>query len=280
MDSGLSVGGVFAHPSHTDWSLLLTLASDAGPGVQMTSVDLSGVLKTSCQLVDDPGSVASDFERWSPADALEDAHMSKRPACLLGVRTSYVRRKADHRCKTKSAAVVLAPLDLRKDTPCLCTAEDWSCDAGFHHTSYEKGAPCEPLEAQPNLSSLCAETTARLVTVSQGYVKMPGSGCHGGVELSPKQEVCLGNVGVVATLRRLLPGWRTLGAAALATLLATLALLALQHQRGKGGFGLGKAGGEKEKLAGVIGRIQGYGLARTPRDEDEDSEREFLIGER
>ncbi|CAK0893248.1 unnamed protein product [Prorocentrum cordatum] len=284
---GLSAAGLFTHPAHTDWRALVALGSDVGPAVQLASVDLSVALPVVCKGAADAGTSASDFEKWSPADAMEDAHESRRTACWLGVRTRYTRRRADRACRTVAQALMLAPRDLRTDAPCPCTSADWTCAPGFRRATYGRGAPCEPAEAQdaPNVSSLCAGTAEEEVLVSRGYVRLAGNGCQGGVDLSPRAEACAANAGVAGALRRLLAAWRATGlwvAAGAAAVLVGAAWLQ-QRQRGKGAGGARGAAGASQRLASVIGRSAAwreYGLARTPCDEEDDEERELLIGER
>mmetsp|Transcript_52258 Transcript_52258/g.167534 ORF Transcript_52258/g.167534 Transcript_52258/m.167534 type:complete len:883 (+) Transcript_52258:63-2711(+) len=268
---GLSVQGLFTHPSHTAWRAFLALSSDTDPGVTLAAFDLSGVLRRSCQLVGDPADAASDFETWSPADALEDAHASKRPVCMLGIRTHYVRRKPDRACKT--GLLRLAPLDLRKDLPCQCTSADWACDAGFYRATYVAGAPCEPLDgtAQPNVSSLCAATTASHIHVTRGYRKLPGDRCSAGVDLSPRLEPCPGNTGLAAALRNLLgrrpPHWL-----ALAACLVLLGLGARARCAGDEG-----AGCAARACTAAAKRLREAGRGAR-KDEGDEEEREFLMG--
>eukprot|EP00747_Dinoflagellata_sp_TGD_P220000 gnl/TRDRNA2_/TRDRNA2_92021_c0_seq1.p1 gnl/TRDRNA2_/TRDRNA2_92021_c0~~gnl/TRDRNA2_/TRDRNA2_92021_c0_seq1.p1 ORF type:complete len:971 (+),score=184.46 gnl/TRDRNA2_/TRDRNA2_92021_c0_seq1:28-2940(+) len=191
--------GIITHPAHTEFRAFAVFegASKASATV-LTSLDLEGVISDSCKLFEGPG---SDFEKWSPGDALEDAQASKRQVCFQGVRTHYVRRKADHLCKT--GVLRLAPVDFRKDEPCLCTATDYACDTGFQRSSYSAEATCEPIEGvpQPNVSEMCSLTIDEHVKVTRGYQIIPGNRCSGGVNLLPTSQLCLVNVGFRAQLR-------------------------------------------------------------------------------
>ena len=157
---GLELQGLFVHPAHSDARALFALGGEAAAGATLAALDLSAALRPPCARPDDPGAAASDFERWSPADALEDAHASKRPACLLGARTRYVRRKAGRACRTAQRALAPA-VDARNDAPCQCVAADWACDEGFYRAAYVADARCEPLAGAtpPNASALCEATT-------------------------------------------------------------------------------------------------------------------------
>jgi len=195
------VQSVFTHLSHTGLRAFVAVGSDDSDAATVAAADLHGVLTQPCQM--DPTAVASDVEHWSPADALEDAHDSKRPACLLGIRTQYVRRKVDKVCRM---GALPAAVDLRADTPCQCTKADYACDSGFYRESYVAGAACLPMEGvvQPNTSSLCAATLEDHVPIIRGYVKSPGNQCSGGVDLLPKKEACPDNMGISGALKGLL----------------------------------------------------------------------------
>jgi len=260
-DKGFAVEGIFTHSSRTELQAFLALSSEARPGVVLASLDLGDALKESCKLPGSAGSADSDFEKWSPSDSLEDHQASQRPSCVLGVRSSYVRRKPDRACKT--GATKLPPLDLRKDTPCQCTAADWACDAGYHRAAYTADAPCELFEdsAPPNVTQLCINTFDEHVEVTRGYTRIPGNRCNGGIDLSPMREMCPGNTGISAALRGLFYSHRTPVYGALATVLV-LSIIAVQRQ-----------GGAK----GSRGYRKKYEDSRTGNHDDDDIERELLI---
>jgi len=260
------VRGLFTHPSHTDLRGFVALGSDASPAVSVTPLSLASALTAgTCNLADDPSNSGSDFERWAPADALEDAHASKRPACLLGARTQYVRRKPGRLCKTGD--VKPAPLDLRADTPCECTAADWACDVGFHRASYLPKATCEPLDgrAQPNVSALCSATTDGHVLVTRGYVKSPGNRCSGGVDLSPRPEPCPGNTGLSGALKGLLERFKS--ARMTLCIISLVGFLILYHFRGP-----------QPGACMLAAKLRRFGNHAKKDDFiEEDEEREFLL---
>jgi hypothetical protein len=279
---GIALDSLYMHPSHTTWRLFLAMRSDEVKGARLFSLDFAGILKADCKLAEKPSDPASDFERWSPADALEDAHSSKRSVCFFGVRTNYVRRRPDHLCKT--GALRLSPNNLRMDTACQCEMSDYACDVGFYRASYEREAPCVPLESsfRPNVTGLCGATTSEYVQVTQGYVKIPGNRCNGGRDLSPKSELCITNTGLAAALRRNIAG-------AIAghifqlrfVTFASLVALAIMLLRG-GGRDQGKGGMPSCELSFfpcMPGSLY-YGNAKRPwrrEASDNEDECEFLI---
>eukprot|EP00445_Apocalathium_hangoei_P003221 CAMPEP_0203848418 /NCGR_PEP_ID=MMETSP0359-20131031/5585_1 /ASSEMBLY_ACC=CAM_ASM_000338 /TAXON_ID=268821 /ORGANISM="Scrippsiella Hangoei, Strain SHTV-5" /LENGTH=944 /DNA_ID=CAMNT_0050764013 /DNA_START=111 /DNA_END=2945 /DNA_ORIENTATION=- len=262
------VRSMFTHPAHTDLRGFVCFGSDASPGVTLAALDLSGSLFAgSCRLPEDMSNAASDFERWSPADALEDSHASKRPSCILGARTKYIRRKAGKACRT--GAVKPAPVDLRSDSLCECTAADWACDVGFHRASYAPGAGCEPLEgvALPNVTAMCEATVMDRVAVTRGYAKLPGNACSGGLDLAPSLEVCPGNVGISGALKGLYTRLRSARMMVLGiSIVGFLALI--QARRSQSALGL--------KMRSCYGGTLG-GRSKKKNDDELEEEREFLL---
>eukprot|EP00929_Paragymnodinium_shiwhaense_P025408 TRINITY_DN15372_c0_g1_i1.p1 TRINITY_DN15372_c0_g1~~TRINITY_DN15372_c0_g1_i1.p1 ORF type:complete len:939 (-),score=199.39 TRINITY_DN15372_c0_g1_i1:86-2902(-) len=220
--TGLSVRSLLVHPSHTSWRLLASLQSDDTSGLTVVSLDFGQVLQAQCKSPEQPSTPSSDFEKWSPSDSLEDAHTSRRPTCLFGVKTHYVRRKPHQQCRTGN--LQLLPTNLRLDKPCSCTMADWDCDVGFYRASYKPDSPCVPLEgaAKRNVSQMCASTSAAEVQVSQGYVKIPGNGCQGGLSFAPSVAICPGNGGF-ARIHGMVNALSSLTSLALVVLLAVSA---------------------------------------------------------
>jgi len=270
----LAVQGLFVHPAHTDWRALITLGNDGEAGIRLAVANLSNVIEKSCRLPDDPANVASDFETWSPADALEDAHESKRPVCLLGVRTRYLRRKPNRLCKT-GGTLGLTSLDLRNDVPCQCSLADWACDVGFHHVAYSAGASCDPLEgsSQPNISKLCAATVSSHVEVTRGYTKSPGNRCQGGVDLSPRLELCPRNVGLIAALYR--AAHRMSHGLMFIATVSVLALLVLLYQTRV--IAIGSVSPAWGIVRSLVPSLTKCGRRKSHSDGEDDEEREFLI---
>lgn len=264
--TGLSLEGIFTHPSHTNGRVLMALRSDAAtPDIAVAAVDFSPMLQASCRLPNDPGNAMSDFEKWSPADSLEDAHASTRPVCLQGVRTHYVRRKADKLCNT--GLLQLAPLDLRKDTVCQCTIADWACAAGYQRMTYSADSPCEPLDGTkaPNVTQMCDATMDPSVQVTRGYVRIPGNRCEGGKDLSPIVEQCQSNVGIAGMLKTAMS---SRGQLYMAGATAVLLLVFLAHRR------------ISDARSQTSLKMRMYGETNTGDFDEDDIEREFLINEK
>jgi hypothetical protein len=100
-----------------------------------------------------------------------------------------VRRKQDSECFNGE--------DFERQTmrvPCLCTQADYECDMNYVKN---KAGTCEKVEDPSNRS------TARVMTekeedcalegfyyITQGYRKIPGNMCYGGVQLEPVKKAC------------------------------------------------------------------------------------------
>ena len=77
----------------------------------------------SCEGIENPGTVESDYEEWSPNGKIN-------PDCLMGKKVTYVRRKREAKCFNGE--------DMDKVTyveKCTCTEEE--CDLGFHRENGE-----------------------------------------------------------------------------------------------------------------------------------------------
>lgn len=136
-------------------------------------IDFSNLHEPQCKLPESPDSKESDYEKWSPTDGKEGHE------CLLGKKYVYIRRKKDAQCYnglTYEKKVITSN--------CQCTEEDYECDTGYGRSS--PGAPCTLLNGQKE--NQVHEPPAVCVgyyTISQGYRKIPGDTCEGGVQYEP-----------------------------------------------------------------------------------------------
>jgi hypothetical protein len=149
----------------------------------LTYVDLTQLHEAKCKGADNPGSSTSDYEIWSPNDG---RHGESK--CFLGQTVSYVRRKQDAKCYNGEDH---EPVIQR--SPCTCAEVDFECDIGYHRSEGQSGA-CQLVTSGMTDEELKAEELARqseqcqeygYYEVTQGYRKIPGNICYGGVNLSP-----------------------------------------------------------------------------------------------
>mmetsp|Transcript_11286 Transcript_11286/g.18998 ORF Transcript_11286/g.18998 Transcript_11286/m.18998 type:complete len:589 (-) Transcript_11286:363-2129(-) len=152
----------------------------------MITIDFAALHEPRCKGVDKPGTDESDFELWSPHD---DGRHGSNNKCFLGQQVTYVRRKQDSECFNGE--------DFERQTmrvPCLCTEADYECDMNFIRN---KGGKCEAIpdlqEAhnQKHLSEKEEDCALEgFYYISQGYRKIPGNVCYGGVKLDPSRKPC------------------------------------------------------------------------------------------
>lgn len=160
--------------------------SSKGENVMIT-LDFSGLHEPRCQGVDSPGTENSDFELWSPHD---DGRHGSNDKCFLGMQTTYIRRKQDSECFNGE--------DFERQimrVPCLCTEADYECDMNYVK---DKGGKCVEVQdtvgdhfEKHKMTEKEEDCAAEgFYYVSQGYRKIPGDACYGGVKLDPIRKPC------------------------------------------------------------------------------------------
>jgi len=152
----------------------------------MITLDFSGLHEPKCKGVEKPGTDESDFEYWSPHD---DGRHGSTDKCFLGHKATYVRRKQDSECFNGE--------DHEKQTlhsSCVCTEADFECDMNYIRN---KGGKCEAVQ-DPFKNSENRQLTEKeedcafegFYYLSQGYRKIPGNSCGGGLKLDPVRKPC------------------------------------------------------------------------------------------
>lgn len=152
----------------------------------MITLDFAGLHEPACKNPDDPGKDNSDFELWSPHD---DGRHGSSDKCFLGQRVTYIRRKQDAECFNGE--------DFERQimrVPCLCTQADYECDINYVKN---KAGECEkvpdPLNRFSGQQMTEKEEDCALegfYYITQGYRKIPGNMCYGGVQLDPVKKPC------------------------------------------------------------------------------------------
>ena len=153
-------------------------------GIILT-LDFAGLHEPQCRGADRPGEPDSDYELWSPYDG---RHGDAK--CFMGQQVSYVRRKQDSECFNGEE---LERKIVRNY--CQCTEMDYECDAGF--TRNPDTGRCEQIpEYQQRFTELVKLDQAAqcdafgYYTLTQGYRKVPGNRCVGGLDLNPISYSC------------------------------------------------------------------------------------------
>eukprot|EP01017_Pseudomicrothorax_dubius_P017810 TRINITY_DN19960_c0_g1_i1.p1 TRINITY_DN19960_c0_g1~~TRINITY_DN19960_c0_g1_i1.p1 ORF type:complete len:466 (+),score=44.82 TRINITY_DN19960_c0_g1_i1:60-1400(+) len=169
----IEVENIVIEPTNTGEIFILYGENANGKGV-LVALDLSTVFERPC-IYSDPKDPGADYEYWAPRG------WSK---CLLGHQNTYIRRKREAECLHPDQW--LPPVGIEN---CPCTEEDWECDSDFLRSSND--GPCLPIDGKPidySPPAMCEDT----YTVSQGYRKIAGDTCFGGVDHGPLVLNCPG----------------------------------------------------------------------------------------
>ena len=164
------------------------LTIEKGNQAFLIYVDFSQLHEPQCKGVDTAGEEGSDYELWTPHDGRFGENN-----CFLGQHKTFVRRKQTSKCFNGEEHETVT-----KVTPCTCNEMDFECDIGYHRPEGSSG-PCveqetrlSETEKQLRLAEMQREQCEEFgyYEISQGYRKIPGDICVGGVDLSPYRYQC------------------------------------------------------------------------------------------
>jgi hypothetical protein len=142
------------------------------------AIDFMNVHQRWCERPDKPDTDGSDYELWTPNGRIS-------PQCLMGHKTTYVRRKRDAACFNNEEWDRWYYFEI-----CQCTEEDWECDVGF---SRKDNGPCTSENGtDTKIPPPPPETCNGYYDWSQGYRKIAGDTCKGGVNHDPIKIPCPG----------------------------------------------------------------------------------------
>ncbi|XP_029317901.1 LOW QUALITY PROTEIN: sortilin [Cottoperca gobio] len=135
---------------------------DGQPMWVVVTIDFQSLITRECN--------EKDYEEWL-AHATDGVD-SKRHGCLLGVKETYRRLKKQSVCRNGRSFVVS-----KKQSPCLCTREDYLCDYGYYR--HINTSECLRQNAKNKTLELCLNGEEdELLTA--GYRKVPSDRCEGG----------------------------------------------------------------------------------------------------
>lgn len=152
-------------------------------GVVFT-LDFTQLHMRQCTGEDSAGTEASDFERWAPSAT------SKGDSCLMGRRVEYTRRKRDRACYNPDAIEIVHFV-----ANCECSDRDWECDRGYRRVPID-GPTCVrdpevPIDVSHLVPHYCRPGLH--YHVSNGYRKVAGDSCIGGVHHEMSMLPCPGS---------------------------------------------------------------------------------------
>ncbi|XP_031169406.1 sortilin [Sander lucioperca] len=143
---------------------------DGQPMWVAVTIDFQSLITRECN--------DQDYEEWL-AHATDGGDL-ERQGCLLGVRETYRRLKKQSLCRNGRGFVVS-----KKQSPCLCTREDYLCDYGYYRHVNTSECLRQHNAANKTLELCLNGEEDELLTA--GYRKVPSDRCEGG--FSPQLAV-------------------------------------------------------------------------------------------
>ena len=177
-ETPFEITNIIIEPTNTAISFVIYGDLNNGESV-VVGVDFSSLHTRNCQGFDNADSIDSDYELWSP-------HEEITLKCLMGKKVTYTRRKREAECFNTEQFERKVFVE-----NCECNEEDWECDLGFERKN--KG-PCVEIKSLKSLNSNEEpETCSHYYYRTQGYRKVAGDPCIGGIDHSPIKIPCSRN---------------------------------------------------------------------------------------
>ncbi|XP_075886207.1 sortilin [Nelusetta ayraudi] len=137
---------------------------DGQPMWVTVTIDFQSLITRECN--------NQDYEEWL-AHASAAGGDPERNGCMLGVKETYKRLKKESVCRNGRSFVVK-----KKQSPCLCTREDYLCDYGYYRDQNTSECVREAKVANKTLELCLNGEEDELLTA--GYRKVPSDRCEGG----------------------------------------------------------------------------------------------------
>ena len=149
---------------------------------RLIHVDFGELHINPCQGHDTPDSETSDYEVWTLKSNAADTER-----CVLGKQISYTRRKQFSQCF--NGEEFERPISVKN---CECTDADWECDFNNARNVGDKLGECHeifPINQTKFMEEQC--TVGDVYYVVNGYRKVAGDTCSGGVSHEPQEFRCV-----------------------------------------------------------------------------------------
>ncbi|XP_069021056.1 sortilin [Embiotoca jacksoni] len=135
---------------------------DGQPMWVAVTIDFQSLITRECH--------DQDYKEWLAHSIEED---SERNGCVLGVKETYRRLKKQSVCRNGRGFVVS-----KKQSPCLCTREDYLCDYGYYRHVNTSECVRQPSASNKTLEACLNGEEDELLTA--GYRRVPSDRCEGG----------------------------------------------------------------------------------------------------
>jgi len=178
-DTPIEVENIIIEPSNTAEKFVIygRAKDNTNKGV-IIATDFTPRHQRWCKNPDQPNTAESDYETWTPNGKIS-------PFCLLGRQVNYIRKKREAECFNSEEHETWKFIK-----PCPCTEEDWECDYGYTRTG---SGPCLPENDKIAAGNgVAPEQCYGHYSITQGYRKVGGNSCLGGVDHSPIMVQCPG----------------------------------------------------------------------------------------
>jgi hypothetical protein len=178
----IEVDNIIIEPTNTAEKFIVygrktTKGEDKSAGGVIIYVDFFPLHERYCVLPDQPDTEESDYETWSPNGKIT-------PNCLLGRKTSYIRKKRDSKCFNDEKFEKWNFIEF-----CTCSEEDWECDYGYFRRNNQ--GSCVTESGVPDNFTV-PEVCDDYYSITQGYRKVAGDTCKGGVDHTALKVPCPG----------------------------------------------------------------------------------------
>ena len=170
----------------------------------VVKIDFSTLKIRQCLSPESPNLEYSDYETWIPGTTQASfkqlkekfdnqsvytkiRNPNKIPACILGVKMTYTRKKLTSQCFNNENLIKKSFISY-----CHCTEEDYECDTGyFREANNNSFSTSKCIKSNGNKEEEDSKLLKILnncvgyYSLSQGYRKIPGNKCVEGVTHDP-----------------------------------------------------------------------------------------------